>query len=430
MPRIRSVHPSLFTDEAFVSLSDAAQIFLIGLWTEADDQGLFEWKPMTLRMRLRPSKDGDVEPFLSEIEAAGCIRHYEKNGRKYGAIRNFRKFQRPKTPNAIHPIDDDLRNYVGLSQTISESPPLKPAPFPPKGEKPPQMEDEGGRMKDVGDIPPKPPKGRVRETDPEFENWWCQYPRRVGKGQALKAYGYAKLKTDAATLLNGAMRYAAERTGEDVRFTKHPATWLNGQCWLDEPETTIGKVGKRPADPEAQRRTDQAAVLAACGFDAGMAGGMGADPVSRTGGGAGDVPGGDSGGDRGGTGDAGTGKPRGPRRGAAQAAGLLPGVRDERAAGTHGPAGDLVGTSGGHSGGPAGRGREPDDAGMEVPIPAQACGPESGNRARPDGAAETVTLGTDCQTGNGIAFAGAETGAGSASHGATVSAHPRTINAL
>ena len=25
------------------------------------------------------------------------------------------------------------------------------------------------------------------------------------------------------------------RAGEDPRYTKHPATWLNGNCWEDEP---------------------------------------------------------------------------------------------------------------------------------------------------------------------------------------------------
>ena len=31
------------------------------------------------------------------------------------------------------------------------------------------------------------------------------------------------------------MRYAAERTGQDAHWTKHPATWLNNECWKDEP---------------------------------------------------------------------------------------------------------------------------------------------------------------------------------------------------
>lgn len=158
MARIRSVHPTLFTDEAFVSLSDAAQIFLIGLWTEADDQGAFEWKPITLRIRLRAGKDGPVEPLLAELESSNCIRKYEIEGRKLGAIRNFRRFQKPKTPNATHVINDDFRNYVGLNGVISEmdaddeakkenSTHAKPPLFPPKGEKSSLMEDGGDSRK-------------------------------------------------------------------------------------------------------------------------------------------------------------------------------------------------------------------------------------------------------------------------------------------
>jgi hypothetical protein len=52
MARIRSVHPSLFTDEAWVSCSPLARVLYIGLLTDADDQGLFEWKPIQIKMRL------------------------------------------------------------------------------------------------------------------------------------------------------------------------------------------------------------------------------------------------------------------------------------------------------------------------------------------------------------------------------------------
>lgn len=175
MARIRSVHPALFTDEAFVGLSDAAQIFLIGLWTEADDQGVFEWKPMTLRMRLRPTKDGPVETLLSELETAQCICVYEIEGRKLGAIRNFRRFQKPKTPNAIHLTTVTIRNWVGLPDAISETTPRsdheisemdddKPPTFPPKGEKPSLMEDGGGRGGDnISSLPLGNGRARARE---------------------------------------------------------------------------------------------------------------------------------------------------------------------------------------------------------------------------------------------------------------------------
>src|SRR6266550_4253034 len=37
------------------------------------------------------------------------------------------------------------------------------------------------------------------------------------------------------TGLDAAKRYAAQRASQDPQFTKMPATWLNGDCWLDEP---------------------------------------------------------------------------------------------------------------------------------------------------------------------------------------------------
>jgi hypothetical protein len=68
-----------------------------------------------------------------------------------------------------------------------------------------------------------------------FERWWVIYPRRVDKARARKAYRSALTRADAATLLAGASRYAHETRGSELRFVKHPATWLNADSWLDEP---------------------------------------------------------------------------------------------------------------------------------------------------------------------------------------------------
>jgi len=162
MARIRSIHPGIFTDEAFVALSADAQVLLFGIWTEADDQGVFEWKPVTLRMRLRPAKDGDVEAFLAELMAVNAVCRFEVGGRQYGAIRNFRKYQRPKKPNAVHPMPPEIRTYVFLDADGSEIDDdetdagtelsaVKPRRVLPKSEIAPQMEDGGGRREAGGD---------------------------------------------------------------------------------------------------------------------------------------------------------------------------------------------------------------------------------------------------------------------------------------
>ena len=140
MARIRSIHPGLFTDEAFMSASPHARLLVIGLWGEAFDDGVFEWKPLTIKARLFPADSIDVGALLQEIEDLGFIRPFTAGGKKLGAIRNFRKFQRPKKPNSSEMLPDDLLSYVGITQDSSEPVPNQCGTG---SEKPPQMEDGG-----------------------------------------------------------------------------------------------------------------------------------------------------------------------------------------------------------------------------------------------------------------------------------------------
>src|SRR6185312_5960486 len=142
MSRIRSVHPGLFTDEAFVALSPAARLLLIGIWTEADDHWVFEWKPLSLKMRIFPADNFDVEQLLAEIESRDQIKCFTCDNRSFGVIRNFCKYQRPKKPTYRYSLPDEYGTYVGLK--TQASPPV-PHQFPTSTEKSPQMEDGGGR---------------------------------------------------------------------------------------------------------------------------------------------------------------------------------------------------------------------------------------------------------------------------------------------
>lgn len=150
MARIRSIHPGLFTDESFVSCSPLARLLVLGLWTEADDQGVFEWKPVTLKMRLLPVDGADVSALLNEAVEQNICKRFERDGKSYGAIRNFRKYQKPKYPSNIHPLPDDLRSYVSIPPTGK----VDEGEFPQNEGKPDQMErrgeESGGDNKDTG----------------------------------------------------------------------------------------------------------------------------------------------------------------------------------------------------------------------------------------------------------------------------------------
>lgn len=139
--RIRSIHPGQWTDEDFVSVSAFARLLALGVRNEADDQGIFEWKPTTLKMRLLPADNVDVVALLSELERANIIKRYSAEGREYGAIRNFKRYQRPKKPNSLHPIPAEFRTYLGSPDDSSE---------PVENRYGNQPADVGGRREDGG----------------------------------------------------------------------------------------------------------------------------------------------------------------------------------------------------------------------------------------------------------------------------------------
>jgi hypothetical protein len=158
MARIRSLHPGQWTDEAFVSCSLAARLLALGLRNIADDQGVFAWKPLTLKMQLFPADGVDVAALLAELVASGQIHRFEADGQVWGAIRNFRRWQRPEKPKHLHPLPDDLAPYVGLSATSRR----------PVGDQSAKVSaEEGGRRKEEGgDSTPSPSAKASGEGEP------------------------------------------------------------------------------------------------------------------------------------------------------------------------------------------------------------------------------------------------------------------------
>jgi hypothetical protein len=92
----------------------------------------------------------------------------------------------------------------------------------------------------------------AESRDAEFDQFWRVYPRREAKATARRAYEKARKVVSVETILEGAIRYAKERAFEDPKYTKHPATWLTGECWGDEPRQP------QIIPPQAQRSTGRA----------------------------------------------------------------------------------------------------------------------------------------------------------------------------
>jgi hypothetical protein len=80
----------------------------------------------------------------------------------------------------------------------------------------------------------------IRSLDTEFEEVWLLFLRKVGKGQARKAYRAARKKAPFDAIVAGIRKHALEHQTTELKFIPYPASWLNGQRWLDEEAKSNG----------------------------------------------------------------------------------------------------------------------------------------------------------------------------------------------
>lgn len=126
MARIRSLHPEQWTDDKFVTCSPLARLLAIGIRNWSDDNGVFEWNPVKLKMRILPADNCDVVMLLEELIETDQVLRYTIDGKEYGLIRSFCKHQRPKKPTFHHPYPafDLNRGYEPHATYVRDSYPL------------------------------------------------------------------------------------------------------------------------------------------------------------------------------------------------------------------------------------------------------------------------------------------------------------------
>jgi hypothetical protein len=90
--RRQIVEPDFFLDDELADLPFEHRLFFAGLWCHADRRGRLEDKPKTLKVKIMPYDNIDVEKIVSELSKKFIVR-YEVLGRKYIQINNFEKHQ-------------------------------------------------------------------------------------------------------------------------------------------------------------------------------------------------------------------------------------------------------------------------------------------------------------------------------------------------
>jgi hypothetical protein len=75
--------------------------------------------------------------------------------------------------------------------------------------------------------------------DNEFNLFWNSYPNKKSKWEAVKSFNKAIKNNSFELIMDGLNKYIADHDNKKAKWVfcpeyKHPTTWLNQQCWLDE----------------------------------------------------------------------------------------------------------------------------------------------------------------------------------------------------
>jgi hypothetical protein len=185
MSRIRNVKPEFFRHEGLQDLEiknpGKYPMFVFeGLWTKCDRNGVFEWKPRSLKLDILPFLNFDMEETLKILETEGYVKRYCVDGKEYGIVPTFLKHQKPSIAEqknlAILPLPHEEEKTVSKrfqngSETVSK-------PFQNTGVR---STENGVRKTENGNTDPPENANACDFSDPKklFLHIWQTTPGNV-----------------------------------------------------------------------------------------------------------------------------------------------------------------------------------------------------------------------------------------------------------
>lgn len=240
MAKARLLRPEFWTDERVVKLSPLSRLLFLGMWNQACDNGHLDDSALQLKMRVLPADDVNVAEMLEDIIESGMV--VRRDG--YLKVVNLSEHQPLDLRFLVFcdHCDEDPESHYDRSQK-------KPRHGQHQGstraapERPSSARRSGGVDVDVDGY-------TKEEAKPDrFAEFWDAYPRKIGRGQAEKAWKAATKKADAQAILDGLKAALPTLKAAEQRFIPHPTTWLNGERW-DDDLTPAAPTRARGAMPE------------------------------------------------------------------------------------------------------------------------------------------------------------------------------------
>lgn len=213
--------PAYMAEELGGTEELALHLVAVGLWHHAADKTCPDDDERCTENRPDAIEDGwwfhdwtQCNPLRTEVET-----ERDKAKERMRQVREKRSPEVRPNKTRTSPNTDRTSPEVRLT-------PSRPVPSRPKRET---------------------PSSPQAATDAEFDGFWRAYPRKVGKGAAVKAYRTARRKVDMEAIAAALRVFSAAMVGRDPDKIPHPATWLNREPWHDDPDA-IAPFPTRPSN--------------------------------------------------------------------------------------------------------------------------------------------------------------------------------------
>lgn len=269
MARIRTIKPDFFRHEDLYELevktSLPIRVAFAGLFTVADREGRFKWKPSLIKLDVLPFDEINMTDVLNALWIDGFIGKYEVDGKEFGFIPSFTSHQIINNRESVSSLPEP-KNLIQPRVNHASTTRHDPAQGEGKGREGNGREGNVLTEASASDIPLKKNDSAIEisDCDPNliyttsgevdsktveeeesleknkkncdqenypFEHFWNLYDKKVGKAESIRCW--SKLKdADKELIMDYVERYKIAQP--DPQFRKHPHKFLTKKCWLDE----------------------------------------------------------------------------------------------------------------------------------------------------------------------------------------------------
>jgi hypothetical protein len=241
MARARNIKPGFFRNEILLEMPLQHRLSFIGLWCLANRDGRLEDRPKRIKLEITPFDAFDMDAILDDLAANEFITRYQAAGIKVIQIVNFHRHQNPHSTekDGVMPDQDGkfTVNKRGKNNSITGESYLANSPITVKNPSTNALIPDSL----IPDSKPIRSKNPSEHAVDGFADFWVQYPKKVAKPAAAKAWSKVKPTGQTLTeLMAGLVRQKAspEWNKDGGQFIPHAATWINGRRWEDEPTST------------------------------------------------------------------------------------------------------------------------------------------------------------------------------------------------